>query len=121
MFNPSFHRMPFNSADRAIPYCGIGSILYKTFDYKWALRSFLKVYLTFKTQFLHYPQALEIREKILGPQSVDTATMYNNVGCCMFFLERVEESYNYFDIAHAIFELELGPFHYRTLTVKILL
>ena len=35
----------------------------------------------------------------------------------MFFLERVEESYNYFDIAHAIFELELGPFHYRTLTV----
>jgi len=97
-------KMPFNSADRAIPYCGIGSVLYKTFDYKWALRSFLK--------------ALEIREKILGPQSVDTATMYNNVGCCMFFLERVEESYNYFDIAHAIFELELGPFHYRTLTAK---
>lgn len=71
--------------------------------------------------FIISPQALEIREKILGPQSVDTATMYNNVGCCMFFLERVEESYNYFDIAHAIFELELGPFHYRTLTVKTLI
>jgi len=97
-------KMPFNSVDRALPFCGIGSVLYKTFDYKWALRAFLK--------------ALEIRETILGPRSVDTATIYNNVGCCMFFLERVQEAYNYFDISHAIFELELGPFHYRTLTAK---
>ena len=32
--------------------------------------------------------AREIRERTLGGDTVDTATVYNNLGCCMFFLER---------------------------------
>lgn len=43
-------------------------------EYKLALRSFLK--------------AREIREKLHGVEHVDTATIYNNLGCCMFMLER---------------------------------
>jgi len=31
---------------------------------------------------------------------------------------RIQEAYSYFDIAHAIFDLLLGPYHYRTSTVR---
>ena len=42
--NSSNNRLPVDSPDRALSYCGIGSILYKTHDYKWALRCFLMVF-----------------------------------------------------------------------------
>jgi hypothetical protein len=47
---------------------------------------------------------------------VDTATVYNNLGCCMYMLERNQECKAYFELANAIFEAELGPNHERTLT-----
>ena len=40
----------------------------------WALRAYLK--------------AREIREERLGGDTVDTATVYNNLGVCMHALER---------------------------------
>ncbi len=70
----------------------------------WALRAYLK--------------AREIREERLGGDTVDTATVYNNLGCCMYMLERNKEAAAYFELAHAILECELGPSHERTMTVS---
>jgi len=35
-----------------------------------------------------YLKAKIIREETIGGDTVDTATVYNNLGCCMFMLER---------------------------------
>ena len=93
---------PYNHPDIAFPYCGLGSVLYHVEEPTWALRLYLK--------------ARDIREKTLGGDTVDTATVYNNLGCCMFMLERNEEAKAYFELANAILECELGPQHERTLT-----
>ena len=69
----------------------------------WGLRCYLK--------------AREIREERLGGDTVDTATVYNNLGCCMYMLERNQECLAYFELSHAILECELGPSHERTMTV----
>lgn len=70
----------------------------------WSLRCYLK--------------AREIREERLGGDTVDTATVYNNLGCCMYMLERNQEATAYFELSHAILECELGPSHERTMTVS---
>ena len=66
--------LPKNHPDQAFPYCGLGSVLYHIDEPAWALRCFLA--------------AREIREERLGGDTVDTATVYNNLGCCMYMLER---------------------------------
>ena len=70
----------------------------------WALRCYL--------------QARETREERLGGDTVDTATVYNNLGCCMYMLERNQEAMAYFQLAAAILDSELGPNHERTLTAN---
>lgn len=70
----------------------------------WSLRCYLK--------------ARELREEWLGGDTVDTATVYNNLGCCMYMLERNPEAKAYFELAYAIFDCELGPQHERTLTAE---
>jgi hypothetical protein len=51
----------------------------------------------------------------------DTATAYNNLGCCFMKLYRIQEAYNYFRLSEAIYEANLGTYHERTLTVKFLI
>lgn len=97
----------YNHPDLAFPYCGLGSVLFHTDEPAWALRCYLK--------------AREIREERLGGDTVDTATVYNNLGCCMYMLERNQECLAYFELAHAILECELGPSHERTMTVSLLI
>jgi len=67
-------QLEYNHPDIAFPYCGLGSVFYHVDEPAWALRCFLK--------------AREIRELRLGGDTVDTATVYNNIGCCMYMLER---------------------------------
>lgn len=55
---------------------------------------------------------------MLGGDTIDTASAYNNLGCCMFFLDRVREAMAYFKLAKAILETELGTYHFRTTTVQ---
>lgn len=95
-------KLAFNHPDQAFAYCGLGSVAYHMEEPAFALRLYLK--------------AKEIRERTLGGDTVDTATVYNNLGCCMFFLERNEESKGYFELSNAILECELGSQHERTLT-----
>lgn len=66
--------LPKNHPDEAFPYCGLGSVFYQIEEPAWALRCYLK--------------AREIREDRIGGDTVDTATVYNNLGACMFYLER---------------------------------
>lgn len=95
-------KLPYNHPDQAFAYCGLGSVLYHMEEPAWALRLYL--------------QARTIREDTLGGDTVDTATVYNNLGCCMYMLERNQEAKAYFELANAILECELGPQHERTLT-----
>ena len=67
-------KLPYGHPDEAFPLCGLGSVLYHMEEPAWALRLYL--------------QARNIREDTLGGDTVDTATVYNNLGCCMFMLER---------------------------------
>jgi tetratricopeptide (TPR) repeat protein len=94
--------LEYNHPDAAFAYCGLGSVFYHIDEPAWALRCFLK--------------AREIRELRLGGDTVDTATVYNNLGCCMYMLERNAESKAYFELSGAIMDAELGPHHERTLT-----
>lgn len=93
-----------NHPDQAFPYCGLGSVFYHIDEPAWSLRCFLR--------------AREIREERLGGDTVDTSTVYNNLGCCMYMLERNQESKAYFELSNAIMDAELGPNHERTLTTK---
>lgn len=68
------NKLAYNHPDEAFPYCGLGSVFYHMDEPAWALRCYLK--------------ARTIREDRLGGDTVDTATVYNNLGCCMFMLER---------------------------------
>jgi hypothetical protein len=97
-------KLPYNHPDIAFSFCGLGSVLYHMDEPAWALRLYLK--------------AREVRENTIGGDTVDTATVYNNLGCCMFMLERNEEAKAYFELANAILECELGFQHERTLTTK---
>ena len=97
-------KLNYNHPDLAFAYCGLGSVLYHMEEPAWALRLYLR--------------AREIREETLGGDTVDTATVYNNLGCCMMMLERNQEGKAYFELANAILECELGPQHERTLTSK---
>lgn len=97
-------QLVYNHPDQAFPYCGLGSVLYHMDEPAWALRCYLK--------------AREIREERLGGDTVDTATVYNNLGCCMYMLERNQEAKAYFELSQAILECELGPNHERTMTAS---
>jgi tetratricopeptide (TPR) repeat protein len=63
-------KLAYNHPDEAFAYCGLGSVLYHIDEPAWALRCYLK--------------ARTIREERLGGDTVDTATVYNNLGCCMY-------------------------------------
>ena len=97
-------RLGFNNPDRALVYCGLGSVLTHLGHYALALRSYL--------------MAKKIRERCIGGDTVETATVYNNLGACMYFLGRYQEAFAYFELSEAIFLMILGPSHARTLTAK---
>lgn len=63
-----------NHPDQAFAYCCLGSVMYHIDEPAWALRCYLK--------------ARKIREERIGGDTVDTATVYNNLGACMYMLER---------------------------------
>jgi len=75
-------KLPADHPDQAFAYTCLGSVLYHIDEPAWSLRCYLK--------------AREIRELCIGGDTVDTATVYNNIGCCMYALERNEESRAYF-------------------------
>jgi hypothetical protein len=67
-------KLVYLNPDRVLPYCGMGEVFFNAEEYNLATRCYLKV--------------REVREKILGLESVDTGTALNNLGCCFFMLDR---------------------------------
>ena len=70
-------------------YCGLGSAFYELEEPEWAMRIYLA--------------ARKIRESTIGGDTVDTAAVYNNLGCCMYRMERNEEAKALFELTDAIF------------------
>jgi|TARA_B110000285_G_C14877371_1_gene492163 hypothetical protein len=97
-------KLPYNHPDLAYAYCGLGSVFYDLDEPEWSLRFYLAARL--------------IREKTIGGDTVDSGTIYNNLGCCMFRMERNAESKAFFELADAIFQCELGPDHERSSVSK---
>jgi tetratricopeptide (TPR) repeat protein len=97
-------RLAFNHPDKALVYCGLGSVLYHSGEAEVALRCFL--------------MGKKIRERTIGGDTIDTATVYNNIAVCLNGLQRFQEAYVYLELSAAIMDEILGPNHTRTLTVK---
>ena len=97
-------RLSFSNPDRSLPYYGLGEIFYQMQEYQLAARSFLK--------------AREIREVVLGLEHVQTASVFNNLGCCFFMLQRSQEALGYMEIAEVVLDTQLGPHHERTMTSR---
>ncbi len=58
-----------------------------------------------------YQRALEIYEKVLGPQHPDVATTLNNLAGLYYHTERYEEALPLLERSLKIFESKLGPAH----------
>jgi tetratricopeptide (TPR) repeat protein len=94
----------YNHPDNAIPFSWLGWVLMMLDEFDSALRWFLK--------------AREIREERLGGDTVDTASVYNNLGCWMMLLKRNEEANAYFELSYVILDSLLGSAHERCLLAK---
>lgn len=72
------NKLSWSSPDKALPYSGLGNVLFRMQEYEFAIRCFLK--------------ARERRECTIGGDNVETASTYNNLGCCFNILERNKEA-----------------------------
>ena len=90
--------------DVALVYCFLGSLMIRLREYEWAFRCFLK--------------AKDIRENSIGGDSPDTASVYNNLGVCSYYMQAFYPAKAYFQVAYEIYKQTLGTFHQRTLLIK---
>ena len=90
--------------DNALPFCFLGEFFVKIQEFEWALRSFMK--------------AKVIRENTIGGDTIDSATIYNNLGVVCYCMESLLPANGYFQLAYEIYKNLLGVSHPRTLLVK---
>ena len=92
------------SPDNALPFSFIGEFFIKMKEYEWALRC--------------YSKAKMIREETIGGDTIDTATIYNNLGVAAFCLESYLPVNGYFMMAYEIYKNLMGINHMRTIIIK---
>jgi hypothetical protein len=80
--------------NNALAYCSLGSAFFRVREYEWALRC--------------YSKAKETREYTSGGDSLDTATVYNNMGVCCYMMENYWAANGYFHLAFQIYKAHLG-------------
>lgn len=80
--------------DTALVYCHLGSLMLRLREYEWALRCYLK--------------AKDIRENAIGGDTVDTATVYNNLGVCCYHLQYYYPAKGFFQLSYDIYKQQLG-------------
>lgn len=90
--------------DKALPFCFLGELFLKLQEFEWALRAFLK--------------AKIIREETIGGDTIDTATIYNNLGVVAYCMESYIPANGYFQLAYEIYKKLFGINHPRTILVK---
>ena len=59
-----------------------------------------------------------IREETIGGDTIDTATIYNNLGVAAFCLESYLPANGYFMMAYEIYKNLMGINHMRTIIIK---
>lgn len=91
-----------HDANAAVVWCGLGRVAFHTSNFELAAR-------------LHM-RARSIRERILGGDTVDTATSYNNLACCLAALDRPLEALAFVELASEILKELAGEDHPRTQT-----
>jgi hypothetical protein len=80
--------------NNALAYCCLGSVFHRIREYEWAFRC--------------YNKAKETREYTNGGDSLDCATVYNNMGVCCYMKENVWAAQGYFQLSHEIYKVHLG-------------
>lgn len=90
--------------DNALPFCFLGEFFLKIQEFEWALRAFGKAKL--------------IREDTIGGDTIDTATVYNNLGVVSYCMESYLPANGYFHLAYEIYKKEFGVNHPRTIIVR---
>ena len=90
--------------DTALPFCFLGEFFLKMQEFEWALRAYVK--------------AKIIREYTIGGDTVDTATIYNNLGVVAYCMESYLPANGYFQLAYEIYKNLFGINHPRTMLIK---
>jgi len=97
-------RLPAQDANSAMVWNGLGRVAFHIGRFEDATR-------------LHM-RARSIREKALGGDTIDTATSYNNLACCLAALDRHTEAAAFTELAVEILKELAGEDHPRTLTAS---
>ena len=92
------------SPDIALLFCFLGEFFTKMQEFEWALRC--------------YEKAKEVREEIIGGDTIDTATIYNNLGVVSYCLESYLPANGYFMMAYEIYKNLEGINNMRTIIIK---
>lgn len=87
-------KLPPTNPDCALVFCNLGSLLIRLREYEWAFRCFWK--------------AKTIREYTIGGDTIDTATIYNNLGVCTFYLQCFYTTNAFFKLSYEILKEKLG-------------
>eukprot|EP00931_Biecheleriopsis_adriatica_P072938 TRINITY_DN47319_c0_g1_i1.p1 TRINITY_DN47319_c0_g1~~TRINITY_DN47319_c0_g1_i1.p1 ORF type:complete len:951 (-),score=156.43 TRINITY_DN47319_c0_g1_i1:43-2895(-) len=95
-------RLPEHDASAAVVWCGLGRVSFHVGHYEMAARFHLK--------------ARSIRERMIGEDTIDTATVYNNLACCLAALDRTLEAAAFVELAAEILKELAGEDHPRTQT-----
>lgn len=83
-----------NDPDTALIYSYLGKLMISLREYEWAFRCY------FKCKWL--------RENSIGGDAIDTATIYNNLGVCCYYMQSYYPSYGYFQLSFEIYKKYLG-------------
>ena len=92
------------SPDNALPFSFFGEFFIKMKEYEWALRC--------------YTKAKMIREETIGGDTIDNATIYNNLGVASFCLESYLPANGYFKMAYEIYKNLCGINNMRTIIIR---
>jgi len=87
-------KLMLTNPDCALVFCNLGSLMIRLREYEWSFRCFWKAKL--------------IREYTIGGDTIDTATIYNNLGVCAFYLQIYYVSYGFFKLSSEILKEKLG-------------
>lgn len=96
-------RLPPNHPDAAAVWCGMGRLAFLAGAHEVAGRA------TWKARW--------IRERTLGADTIETATSYNNLACCLFSLSRIQEAFAFLELAEELVRVLAGEDHPRSQTI----
>lgn len=86
----TYSKFSGGNPDSALLFCFLGRLFLRINEPEIAIRCYWKAKL--------------IREKIIGGDSLDCATVYNNLGVCFYYLKSYYEAHAFFKLAYEIYK-----------------